>query len=231
MKEIALNTMIPNVGAVLAAVAWLSCCGNSCVAQTMVPAALATVSATGQTGTRATDPKREVASLLARARKAMSEADWETADKLIAQAAGLNVQFGKLHFGDTPDKARRDLERQRPIERSAVVKSNKQKQASDSLSQIPPAGEVLGPNGGDPPAAARAATPSPGVENPTSGGRVRWTILSAGRPGGRRRGQNPLRPGRPVDDRRTPSLAIAGRDGSGNHAGRSTGAARCREGR
>ena len=94
----------------------------------------------GQSGSRVADPKREVSSLLARARKAMSEADWETANTLISQAEAQHVQFGKLYFGDTPEKARRELDRLRPVDQQPGSSGKR----SDALSQIPPADQALG---------------------------------------------------------------------------------------
>ena len=112
------------------------------------------ISASGQTipqcadpALRGGDPKdREVASLLALARKAMSEAEWETADQLIAQAESQHVQFGKLHFGDTPEKARRDLEKSRPAETPPGKQATAGKRGKESTSEIPPANHVVSPS-------------------------------------------------------------------------------------
>ena len=46
-----------------------------------------------------------------RARQAMAENNLQAAEVLIAQAERLDVDYGPLPFGDTPKKARRDLER------------------------------------------------------------------------------------------------------------------------
>jgi len=59
------------------------------------------------------DPRREVDDLLQRARQAMGENDFATADSLIAKAEALGVSYNALYMGDTPKKARRDLERKR----------------------------------------------------------------------------------------------------------------------
>ncbi|MBI2823352.1 MAG: hypothetical protein HYX69_01530 [Planctomycetia bacterium] len=73
------------------------------------------VLATGQSGARAPDPRREAAELVARARKAMSEGDWKAADALLTRAESFHIQYNRFNFlGDTPAKARRDLERARP---------------------------------------------------------------------------------------------------------------------
>ncbi|HVU88390.1 MAG TPA: hypothetical protein VHD36_13805 [Pirellulales bacterium] len=115
-----------------------------CLANTSAIAA-ATFTSTvvaGQNGNRAGDSKRQVSQLLSRARKAISEADWETADGLIAQAEALHVQFGKLYFGDTPEKCRAELERLRP---AAGKQSVAGKKRGDASSDIPPASQMAAP--------------------------------------------------------------------------------------
>ena len=60
---------------------------------------------------RATEADRhEVDKLLGQARQAIAEAHYETADSLISRAEAMKVEFGLFHVGDTPKKARRDLE-------------------------------------------------------------------------------------------------------------------------
>lgn len=55
--------------------------------------------------------KRTVADLLGRGRKAMAEGKLELADSLVSRAEAQNVSYGRLHLGDTPKKARADLNR------------------------------------------------------------------------------------------------------------------------
>ncbi len=43
----------------------------------------------------------------------MSENDLDAADSLISKAESLGVQYSPFYMGDTPKKARRDLERKR----------------------------------------------------------------------------------------------------------------------
>lgn len=63
-----------------------------------------------QSGSRA--PTRDdVLDLLSSARSLMEQGDLDAAEQAIADAESLNVSFGVLHLGDTPKKARRDLER------------------------------------------------------------------------------------------------------------------------
>lgn len=66
----------------------------------------------GQTGgANIDDERREAADLLGRARNAMKEGKLELADSLVSRAEKLNVSYGRLHLGDTPKKARGDLNR------------------------------------------------------------------------------------------------------------------------
>jgi general secretion pathway protein D len=57
--------------------------------------------------------RKQVDDLLGRARQSLNEGNLETADSLIGRAEGLNVAYGLFHTGDTPKKARRDLEKAR----------------------------------------------------------------------------------------------------------------------
>jgi len=79
----------------------------------------------GQSGAKGGDPRREVLDRLSRARQAMDEGSWEIADSLIGQAEKVKVEFGRFHLGDTPAKARRDLERRRPGQAPGAGSSSK----------------------------------------------------------------------------------------------------------
>lgn len=57
------------------------------------------------------EARRQCDELLHRARQAMAENDVRAAEALIGQAEALGVEYGSLYLGDTPKKARRDLER------------------------------------------------------------------------------------------------------------------------
>lgn len=57
------------------------------------------------------DQRRAVADLLSRARQAMKEGRMETADSLVSRAEAAGVRYSRIHLGDTPEKARRDLDR------------------------------------------------------------------------------------------------------------------------
>jgi general secretion pathway protein D len=57
------------------------------------------------------DPEAEMADLLGRARQAMKQGNYEVAESLIDRAASLGVKPKPFSLKDTPDKARRDLEK------------------------------------------------------------------------------------------------------------------------
>ena len=60
-----------------------------------------------------TERRQKADELLHRAHEAMAQNDLAAADSLIRQAEALDPQYGPLHLGDTPKKARRDLDRLR----------------------------------------------------------------------------------------------------------------------
>jgi general secretion pathway protein D len=64
-------------------------------------------------GNPSEDAGRQTADLLRRARQAMAENDLAAADSLIDQAEALGAAYNPLHMGDTPKKARHDLDRKR----------------------------------------------------------------------------------------------------------------------
>jgi len=74
------------------------------------------------------DKRQQSTELLRQARQAMAEDDLAAAESLISAAEALEVQYGLLHVGDTPKKARRDLDRLR----SAAAKSPARSSRSSS---------------------------------------------------------------------------------------------------
>lgn len=115
-------------------------------------------------GSNASDDKgQQTADMLRRGRQAMAENDLVAAESLISQAEALGVQYNALYMGDTPKKARRDLERKRnasgataskPSQLFAPLGLNKNKQA-------PTSDPFAGQN-----AAAAAAAPNAGQVTP-----------------------------------------------------------------
>ncbi|HVX11416.1 MAG TPA: hypothetical protein VHC22_09565 [Pirellulales bacterium] len=61
------------------------------------------------------EAKQQVDELLGKARQAMKEGNVETADSLISRAENIPVTFNIMYMGDTPKKARRDLDRMKGI--------------------------------------------------------------------------------------------------------------------
>ena len=56
----------------------------------------------------------KVVDLCKKARQAMAEGKFETAESYVSRAEALHANFGLIYFGDSPKKVRRDLERTRP---------------------------------------------------------------------------------------------------------------------
>ncbi len=77
------------------------------------PVTAASVAQTVPSHTLSGDKRKQANDLLRRARQAMAENDLEAAEALISKAEVLGVKYSVLHLGDTPKKARRDLERKR----------------------------------------------------------------------------------------------------------------------
>src|SRR5690348_1560502 len=74
----------------------------------------ASATALGQAPT-GTDARTQSDDLLRRARQAMAEGNIETAESLVSRAESLKTDYGLFHMGDTPKKARRDLEKARDV--------------------------------------------------------------------------------------------------------------------
>ena len=84
----------------------------------------------GQTKQSDAAGRREVEKLLTRARQAIKQGDFETAESVVTSAEKLNVPFGVLHFGDTPRKVRADL--------TAAQRAGKRKKPSRPSQQFTP---------------------------------------------------------------------------------------------
>ena len=77
--------------------------------------------AVGQAGGQPADSEQagqaastdEVDGLLASARDAMGQGNYQAAEAILRRAESVQVQYPMLHFGDTPTKVRRDLEKLR----------------------------------------------------------------------------------------------------------------------
>lgn len=103
--------------------------------------------------------RKQVADLLGRARQAMTEGNLETADSLVMRAEGLNVSFGLFHTGDTPKKARRDLEKLREERGSKPTAADPfAGRTPTTLSQATAAPSAGAPPAGTPPQMPQFAT-------------------------------------------------------------------------
>jgi hypothetical protein len=170
-KETALKTTFRIVIAgALAAIPSLAAVGVTAHGQTVVPATRNTTAPAGQRISRTSDPKRQVSSLLARARRAIADANWETAEKLIEQAEAQNVKFGFLYFGDTPEKARYELDRRRQAALAPAPKLLARLSGHGPAPQAPPAGQVMRTNV-QLPSQPISTVPPPVNQPPTPGAR------------------------------------------------------------
>ncbi|MBX3414985.1 MAG: hypothetical protein KF708_20035 [Pirellulales bacterium] len=84
---------------------------NVCAAGPLTTSVSLAAAALAQAEGAKKDPRAESDELIARARDAMSAHHWETAESLIKRAESLHVKYGLLHLGDTPAKARKDLDK------------------------------------------------------------------------------------------------------------------------
>ncbi|MFC1596933.1 hypothetical protein ACFL5Q_03200 [Planctomycetota bacterium] len=87
------------------------CLVSTSVGQWPAGRTTAPASAGQSSGYRPDEARRRCDDLLGRSRQAMAENDLKSAETLVAQAEALGVDYGSLYRGDTPKKARRDLER------------------------------------------------------------------------------------------------------------------------
>ncbi len=138
------------------------------------------------------DPKQLAEELLRRARQAMADGDLEIADSLLSRAEAYNIRYGVLHLGDTPKKARRDLDRmrkskrtggsepERPSDRGTEAASDAETEAAAQL------GEAFGATGEQAPPAETSdgrRSPSPSLNDPNS--KARRYLANARREMGR----------------------------------------------
>jgi general secretion pathway protein D len=120
---------------------------------------LVVAATTSQAAKAKPDPRAESDSLLVRARAAIKAGKTDEAEALLQQAEKLKVDYGWLHFGDTPKKVRADL--------NAAARTGKReapKRPSEQFTAEPPA--VKAPQR-PPTAAAAPAAEQPGSARPT----------------------------------------------------------------
>jgi len=93
---------------------------------TDAPRPLSGVVAHGAKAKATAAERREVEGLLGRARQAIKDGNFETADSLISRAEALKVDYGLFHVGDTPKKARQELTAKRGSQRAAPQRPSEQ---------------------------------------------------------------------------------------------------------
>jgi general secretion pathway protein D len=104
------NVLIGSIALTIILSASIAAAGPFCsTSQFLLSAAI--VGQSAATDNTADNKSQQTVDLLRRARQAMAENDLTTADSLISRAEGLGVQYNWLYQGDTPRKARHDLEK------------------------------------------------------------------------------------------------------------------------
>src|SRR5262249_2929512 len=73
------------------------------------------------------NPRADCDALLARARQAMKEGKLDAANSFLTQAESLKVEYGVLHFGDTPKKLRAEMKQARRGAKQAAVRRPSEK--------------------------------------------------------------------------------------------------------
>lgn len=126
---------------------------------------------------KAAGDRKEVESLMARARKAMKDGDLDTADQLIAQAEKFNVEYSVLHLGDTPKKLRAQYNQaKRGGKRGAVERPSQKFAAEESAAgqEAKPRNKpiVTGETTRQVPTATLDPDATPGLPVPDSGGKL-----------------------------------------------------------
>jgi general secretion pathway protein D len=140
-RRIVLKTLIPCIRciALIAAsgAAWVQAAPRDAIHLSLA------VQAAAQTGKAkpSAEERREVESLLTRARSAMKEGNFEAADAMISRAEAVPVEYGMFHMGDTPKKCRHDWEsRRHSAKKNPALPSQKAKPNDDKEQTQPPEG-------------------------------------------------------------------------------------------
>jgi len=125
--------------------------------------------------TKSKAERQELDGLMAKARKAIKEGDFETAETLIAQAEAKNFEFSVFHLGDTPKKLRADLTAKRKGKKSAPERPSEKFKPEVPEAQPAPT-EPLRPAAPSLPAKPASAEPDPldeaPLQLPTSEGKL-----------------------------------------------------------
>jgi hypothetical protein len=128
------------------------------------------------------DKSQQVGDLLRRARRAMAEDDLEAAESLISAAEDLGVRYSLLHVGDTPKRARRDLQRKLSTADKYPSRSGRLFSPLPSKGTAPPA-DPFAARSGSFPAAKLAERGGPTAELRVLGGERSGPAIGTGLPG------------------------------------------------
>jgi hypothetical protein len=142
----------------MACLAWLPAMAAASLPP--APALLATV-ALAQADTPEAR-RKEADDLLRRARQALDERNWQTADSLVGRAEALGVQYPPFSRGDTPQLVRRDLDRAKQNGAGAATTAAPPSAAQRLSSMLPKFGGASeAVPAVDPFSAARSQSPAP----------------------------------------------------------------------
>ena len=141
-RRIVLNT--PKSLVILAAMSWGLVLGPVARASNVPVRVILAASAVGQSAkAKAAGDRKEVEGLLLRARQAMKDGDWEGAESVLVRAEKLKVEYSVFHLGDTPKKARTDLEAaKRKTKKDKLSRPSEKFNAKLPDSTMPPAVET-----------------------------------------------------------------------------------------
>jgi general secretion pathway protein D len=144
------------------------------------------------------DPRQRSADLLRRARQAMAEKDFVAAESLISQADTLGVKYNIFYQGDTPEKARRELDRRRNS--VSPAKPNGLFAPLSAGEDKAPTSDPFAAHPIDPPTAGQQVTPLPRIDyaSPIGAAQAEGTTRTPGvaSQAANRSSNNPLRTAR-----------------------------------
>ena len=107
---------------------------------------------TGQAGPSTlapADPRMQCDDLLRRSRELMAQNDPAGAESLIVQAERLGVEYPPIYLGDTPKRARRDLDRMRGAAGGSTSLPSQLFSPLGATKKAPPSDPFMGQNRGN----------------------------------------------------------------------------------
>lgn len=150
--------IVSSIATVLAVTVWLGY-SERMSASPWIGVETAVLAQTPSADSTPAEKRAKADDLLRRARQAMSENDLTAANQLIGEAQSLHVQYGPLHFGDTPERAARDLEKRR----AAAAAGNRPSQLFQPVAAPATDAKTVAVEKANSPAAPVAADPTAAV--------------------------------------------------------------------